>query len=651
VKPNQDKALQLESERNAQKQYRKVLHDDASRPPVYSGPANGKWTGTGVPKPMKVGTGDLLGRVAVLRPDQDLLDGGTDFYIGERYAKINGVNVFGWANPVACTFYRNSNDHYLCDDVAAIRAFTLRSGNIADFVDETVHPEAPAEPFSKQTLVIPPPPIRQKLPIPGTVSKPSPHSRAPAQTQRQSAQQQSTTAPKKQRHQPDLPPLRAEELLREQLAAPRTKSLAPVLATLQPDQYDLVTRPAMDSMIIEGQPGTGKTIVASHRAAYLVNDETPPENTLDGTVLVVGPTAGYSRHVRDVIRRLAGPTDRIKVMSLPELVNHIIGVKQPPRSHKSFTWHDVDWHLAKFARSAIDKLKKAKGVTPQPEAIYDYLRANAGSVTHDRDWVPYLRHLPPYKTAISDGTHAPLVAFIKWEVNRPRDLAMVEHVIVDEAQDVTPLEWLLLDEINEADTWTILGDLNQRRSDHTSTSWSNVLDIIAIEEETPILRLERGYRSTRPILEYANRLLPRNQRKIVALQEIGPFPTVLKSHMKELPVQVVREVDRLIEVYPTGTVAVICCSPPAITKALRGQGWASSADQPMVWRNGSREVTVTVVDEARGLEFDAVVVVEPAAFPENIGRQGPLYTALTRANRQLSVVHSRALPDQLRTRW
>lgn len=50
----------------------------------------------------------------------------------------------------------------------------------------------------------------------------------------------------------------------------------------------------------------------------------------------------------------------------------------------------------------------------------------------------------------------------------------------------------------------------------------------------------------------------------------------------------------------------------------------------------------------RGLEFDAVIVVEPSDFPKNFGRHGPLYTALTRPNRELVVVHSRALPEALR---
>ncbi|MCY4495096.1 MAG: hypothetical protein OXB92_14705, partial [Acidimicrobiaceae bacterium] len=64
-------------------------------------------------------------------------------------------------------------------------------------------------------------------------------------------------------------------------------------------------------------------------------------------------------------------------------------------------------------------------------------------------------------------------------------------------------------------------------------------------------------------------------------------------------------------------------------------------------RNG---VTISVLhpDEARGLEFDAAVVVEPGDFPKNVGRQGVLYTSLTRANKELTIVHSRPFPRGLR---
>ncbi len=64
--------------------------------------------------------------------------------------------------------------------------------------------------------------------------------------------------------------------------------------------------------------------------------------------------------------------------------------------------------------------------------------------------------------------------------------------------------------------------------------------------------------------------------------------------------------------------------------------------------DGELGVRVLSADDARGLEFDAVVVVEPIDFPKNLGRRGLLYASLTRANRSLAVGHSRALPDELR---
>lgn len=651
-----DKALELEDERTAHKKYRKILHERASRPIAFDGPANANWTRTGVPKARKIGDGELIGRVALVHPDHDVLDGGSDFYIGETHAKVNGVNVFGWANPIACTFFRGlgqgSDHHYLCDKVAVVRSFDIRNGRIVDFKDEVLRKDAPARPFRKQGLSVPAPPKLPKLSPPRpaerdtTQPEPKPSER-PAEACPSSAP---SAQPDLGRQAADLPPVRAEELLRQRLDAPRRRSLAPVLSTLQPDQYDLVTVPAMDSMIIEGQPGTGKTIVASHRAAYLVNDETPPENTLDGTVLVVGPTAGYSRHVRDVIDRLAGPTDRIKVMSLPELINHIIGVKQPARSLYSQSWQDVDWQLVKFARLALLRLEASLNRTPTPEQIYEYTRKNPADLTTDGEWVRYLLRLPPYKEAIADGIHGPFVAFIHWEVAKPRDLVQVEHVIVDEAQDVTSLEWMLLDEINEADAWTILGDLNQRRSDHTLADWAQVLEVIAIDPDTPIHRMKRGYRSTKPILEFANRLLPRDHRKSYAFQQSGPDPRVVKVSERDLSAAVTDEVDRLLAIYGEGTVAVICTLPAQISKALRAKGWSKAADDPVAWERKSHRVTVSTIDEVRGLEFDAVIVVEPADFPGTLGRQGPLYTALTRANKELVLVHTKPLPERLRRR-
>ena len=103
-----------------------------------------------------------------------------------------------------------------------------------------------------------------------------------------------------------------------------------------------------------------------------------------------------------------------------------------------------------------------------------------------------------------------------------------------------------------------------------------MLDVIAIDPETPIRRMKRGYRSDQAHPAVRARLLPRDQRKVHAFQESGPEPTVQKVRSKELVDTAVREIKRLIAAYPTGTVAVICPSPALVTAALRLRGWATS---------------------------------------------------------------------------
>jgi hypothetical protein len=658
-----EKELELADEQVAQKRYSQKLAAKAQKPILVQGPRNKLWTGTGMPASRVTPTGQLVGRVALATPDPDLA-GGSDFYIGEARAEIDGVDVFSWAAPVACTFFRGTHHHEWCGEVAVIRAFAHRNGQIFDFADDVLRPDAPATPFRKRGLSIPTPPSRSRswaLPKPMGKSAAAPKSRAetpvaaPSDDSTHRVDEPSrhpAPAPKSPVGRIESEPrVRAEELLRAQLQAPRTKSLAPVLATLQPDQYELVTAPAMESMIIEGQPGTGKTIVASHRAAYLINEETPPENTLDGNILLIGPTIGYTNHVRDVVNRLTGGTDRIKIVAIPQLMQRILGLKEEPRGPSSRSWQDVDWNLGELARSAIHRLKTFKGMTSTEEA-YEHLRRNevAGRpITPDSEWSAYLDRLPPFKDALR--AQAPLLAFIKWEVAKPSELGFIEHIIVDEAQDVTPLEWFLLAAINETHAWTLLGDLNQRRSDHTLSSWRQIREVLGLsEEDAPITTLQRGYRSTKPILEYANRLLSRNQRALIAFQEEGPEPCVERVRPGDLGTAVVGQVDRLLSAYPDGTVAVISADPTTARKSLRSAGWATARSNHQIWERNGRNVTVIDSDEGRGLEFDAVIVVEPTDFPQNYGRQGPLYTALTRPNRELAIVHAKPLLDALRRR-
>jgi DNA helicase IV len=182
-------------------------------------------------------------------------------------------------------------------------------------------------------------------------------------------------------------------------------------------------------------------------------------------------------------------------------------------------------------------------------------------------------------------------------------------------------------------------------------SWQQILETVGLlDRDAPVRRLQRGYRSTKPILEYANRLLPRAERALLAFQTEGPAPAVEHVPASLLGTKVVGEITRLTGAYPVGTMGVISADPATVRSSLRSAGWAVTRQGSPTWERDGRKVTVLHPDDARGLEFDGVVVVEPADFPQNYGRLGPLYTALTRPNRELSVVYSKPLPDALRRR-
>jgi DNA helicase-2/ATP-dependent DNA helicase PcrA len=645
------KELELADEQSAQKRYSRELQDRYHQPRYVEGLRNGIWV-DGIAPPSGMPDGHLIGRVALTSPDPDLA--GSDFYIGETRASVDGIRVFSWAAPVACTFFRGTRHHEWCDKVAAIRAFVVNNGQITDFEEEIVRDDAPAPFFRKRGLTVPAAPVRPRsLPRSNPAGR-SADMRFPVSPPSTSLGHGSKPSPVPSKPA-TVPSVRAEELLRRQLQAPRMKSLAPVLATLQPDQYSLVTEPTMTCMIIEGQPGTGKTIVASHRAAYLINDETPRQDTLDGRILFVGPTDGYTRHVGNVVGRLTGGSDRIMVRAIPQLIKDVLGLRNEPGGSPSHGWRDAAADLGELATKAVYQLKSVNGPALNAEKAYEYLRSNGEPrrpITTDPEWIPYLRQLPPYRKALALRVHAPLLAVIRFEWDGPTALGLdrIEHIIVDEAQDVTPLEWYLLKEINQTIGWTLLGDLNQRRSDHTLASWAQIREVLQLEDdEATVRRLQRGYRSTKPILQYANHLLPSSERAVLAFQSDGPAPIVRRVPAQGLMSAIIEETDRLLAAYPAGTLAVISPKPATVWAGLRSAGWTTvTGHDSRAWERNGRSVTVLHPDDARGLEYDAVIVVEPAEFPCNYGRQGPLYTALTRPNRELAIVHARPLPDALR---
>jgi len=319
--------------------------------------------------------------------------------------------------------------------------------------------------------------------------------------------------------------LRAPSLLRRQLAAPKAVAMSAVLATLQSDQYEAITKPAEESQILQGHPGTGKTIIAAHRAAYLLNSEAPKSAKPNGHVLILGPTTEYVKHVQSALRQLIDDPLRYSVQAVPSLLESLAGLPQSTVPTSSVVWEDVSEELARLVDSALSNAKKNPGNEgPKADDVYAKLLRflqEPPPTGLDPEWVQYLRRLPATLKQVKkrqEHSHRSLLAYIAVRTTKSRDPG---HIIIDEAQDIHPLEWEILGRLGNVGGWTILGDLNQRRTDHTFDSWGKVSNLLGIESgdgEPPVFFLERGYRSTAQIIRFANQLLPARNRTLYSLQ-------------------------------------------------------------------------------------------------------------------------------------
>lgn len=605
--------------------------------------------------------GELVGRVALASPSE-LLDGARDFYIGTASYDGDDFQVWNWTAAIACTFYRKSDDHHnLCDEVAGVRVLAHRGGRIVDFEDEAVGDGVVSELFPKRKLEVPRAPFaRPAVSSTPPANSSSPGSGAksdspaiPSQTPQPTPVPATPTAPAV-----PGPPLRTPDLLRRQLATPKTAAMSAVLATLQSDQYEAITKPASESQVLQGHPGTGKTIIAAHRAAYLLSDDVPAESKPKGRVLILGPTVEYVEHVRGALRKLISDDRKYEVKAIPDLLEDLAELPRSEVPTATFVWEDVSPELARLVDIAYKRARRELddiGEKPTSSDVYAELRwllQDPPEQGLEPEWVAYLRELPSSYVELKKrriSSYRGLMAYIGARTSRTPNPG---HVIVDEAQDIHPIEWETLGWLGNTGGWTILGDVNQRRTDHTYGSWDDVATLFGIEDEkgrAPVRVLERGYRSTSQIIRFANQLLPARERALYSLQQDGEAPTVQRAMAaNDLAETTIKAADILLTRVGAGTAAIITMSPTSVRGALTRRGWKADMGDPFTWRKDAKTLKLLPPERARGLEFDGVVVVEPADFPENVGRQGTLYTALTRANRLLTVVHHRPLPRGLK---
>jgi DNA helicase IV len=519
-------------------------------------------------------------------------------------------------------------------------------------------------------------------------------------------------------------------ILLEEIERPRSGPMRDIVATIQPDQDDIVRAGADRTICVQGAPGTGKTAVGLHRVAYLLYASR--ERMARRGVLVIGPNRAFLSYIRDVLPAL-GEMDVTQV-TITDLVSTRPGMRVRARDDERAAQVKGDARMAEVLRRALwarlarpaepimlprgsrrwrvgthelsglvaelrdrgvrygtgremlghriahviltrmeaagescdDRTHDAVRRTRQVRAAVDAtwpkvdpvrlvhsLLGDAGELAHaagglldEAEQRAISRPGRPATPGSARWSAADLVL-----IDEAADLiertASVAHVVVDEAQDLSPMECRAVGRRCETGSATVLGDLAQGTSPCATASWPELLGHLG-KGDAQLRVLEVGYRVPRQILDFADRLLDQIAPTLTrsaslrhdpgALDIVATSPHGLGAALRAACAEASAR---------PGSIAVIAADEQVagLSRLLRAAGIGHAV---LDGASGEDRLTVVPVTLAKGLEFDHVIVVEPARITAT-GRRGPhrLYVALTRAVSRLTVLHAEPLPAGL----
>jgi len=241
------------------------------------------------------------------------------------------------------------------------------------------------------------------------------------------------------------------------------------------------------------------------------------------------------------------------------------------------------------------------------------------------------------------------------------------HIVVDEAQDLSPMQLRMLARRSLSGSMTVVGDIAQATGAWTPTRWSEVAAHLAPKHEPRLVELTVSYRTPAEVVEVAARALRAAAPELkppTPVRRSGEFPLIEHVPSAGLSARAAAvAADQLAAVAP-GRVAVLAPEllVPELQRALRDHGLDPIDPRDPAGEGLGAPLVLLPAGEAHGLEFDAVVVVEPARMgddgasagerPPTVDRRGlrVLYVALTRPTRRLAVLHSLPLPVDLTPR-
>ncbi|MFJ6757329.1 MULTISPECIES: HelD family protein [unclassified Streptomyces] len=614
----------------------------------------------------------FFGRLNYLHaPGAELAEGaeGEQFYIGRRHVHDADGDpmVIDWRAPVSQPFYRASKTDP--QDIALRRRFGYTGGELTAYEDEHLSDPAEAAAVSK--------------------------------------------------------------LLQQEIERPRVGPMRDIVATIQPEQDEIVRSGLSGSVCVQGGPGTGKTAVGLHRVAYLLyahRDRLARTGTL-----VIGPNRSFLHYIEQVLPALGElevkqatvddlvareglevrGTDaaetavvkgdaRMAEVLRRALVSHVSAPTEPLMVVRgSRRWRVPAYEIAEMVEELQNRdirYGAARDALPQRIAHAVLVRMEqAGEAPDDRVQDAVARNAavkaavkavwPPVEPAklvlrlLSDPDFLALhaadvltadeqklllwpkpfrsVKSAKWSA---ADLVLIDeaadlverthslgHVVVDEAQDLSPMQYRAVGRRCTTGSATVLGDLAQGTTPWATRSWDEALTHMG-KPQAVLEELTAGFRVPREVIAYASRLLPSISPGLAPVSSVRETPgSLLISQSSDLTADVVAACRASLA--HEGSIGLIAADAriPALAEALL------AADLPYLSpgeeTTAESRLTLVPASLAKGLEYDYVVLDEPAAIvdgePDERTGLRRLYVCLTRAVSGLTALHAAPLPTAL----
>lgn len=451
------------------------------------------------------------------------------------------------------------------------------------------------------------------------------------------------------------------------------KRLPDVVGLLDAEQYDAIGHDGASFLVVRGSAGSGKTTVALHRIAYLSYQD-PTLDAPDVLFLTLSPA--LRDYVSHVLPGLG--VEHVRVRTFPEWAEETVrrlfpGLPDTRRFDTPDSVRRVKLHPA-LDDALAAQIATTPGAPRLAQAVDDWASVLTNGALLEAKLLPHPANtLTPaaLRNAIEwcRARHEELLAWVEGDPESPaaldpEDDALLlrawqrrigplperpgvplsfRHVAVDEVQDFSLLELRVVrDMLADPPSLTLAGDMQQQTAAHTGTlSWDALLSGLSIPSpEVRTLRV--AYRSTREIVHFARELLgPLAEDEPPEVLRAGPpvevFPFTDAGAGVAFLADVLR---RLAEEEPLASVAVL--TPDAAVSALYAEGLERS-EVPRVRRVESGRfafapgIEVTEIEQAKGLEFDYVVLVDVSAarFRDTPSSRRLLHVAATRAVHQL----------------